>query len=232
MLVKAKPKAAGAIPPEHNIVSILYSLKGMIEAYLARNEKSRHNMTHEVLRKAYVQADRALKIVQRLRRLSLKAEQGFKPDRSGASVKKAWQAAIELLEKECSLGKVEFIDRIPDELSPIRCVSDDLEEILYHLAKNALEAMNYRGKLVIRTQLTFSVKEEPYALITLADTGAGISDRELACLFDPFYTTKEKSNGNGLGLYLTQQLVLKNSGQITASSFRGFGTTFILKFSM
>ena len=67
-------------------------------------------------------------------------------------------------------------------------------------------------------------------MITLSDTGPGILQEHLRRLYHPFFTTKPEGIGDGLGLYLARELVLKNKGRITASSFEGSGTTFTLEF--
>ena len=110
----------------------------------------------------------------------------------------------------------------------------ELQEILYELAKNALQAMQkgkarVKGKLILQAQLGFSTHEEPFALVTVADTGPGIPEEELPNLFQPFFTTQPGEGGNGLGLYLAKQLVLNNEGKITAASFEGFGTSFAIE---
>ena len=66
-------------------------------------------------------------------------------------------------------------------------------------------------------------------IITIQDTGPGISKNQLNHIFEPFYTTK--SSGTGLGLYVVKQLVEKNGGKIKVSSKEGFGATFSLIFS-
>ena len=88
------------------------------------------------------------------------------------------------------------------------------------------------GRLILRAQLRFSTLEEPYAWLQLADTGPGIPAKDLARLFDPFFSTKGEEEKSGLGLSLVRALVLKNEGQITASSFEGEGTTFTLQFPL
>jgi len=105
--------------------------------------------------------------------------------------------------------------------------------------QNALDAMfssqareKGKGKLIIRAELAFSTKEDPHVAIHIADTGPGMAEEKLKRLFHPFFTTKENGAGNGLGLYLTRELVIKNRGEITASSFQGCGTTFSLEFPM
>ncbi|MFH1800208.1 MAG: HAMP domain-containing sensor histidine kinase [Candidatus Omnitrophota bacterium] len=65
-------------------------------------------------------------------------------------------------------------------------------------------------------------------IITIQDTGPGISKDQLQHIFEPFYTTK--ASGTGLGLYVVKQLVEKNGGKVEVSSKEGRGTTFSLIF--
>ena len=65
--------------------------------------------------------------------------------------------------------------------------------------------------------------------LTIADTGEGIAPADLPKIFDPFFSTKE--GGTGLGLALTQQIILEHGGRIEVRSERGHGTTFVIRLS-
>ncbi len=223
---------------QHNIVSLLYSIKGMIESHLVQVEEGRIEKgeeglrrAEEVLRKACSQADRALGITKRLG-FALRAEKRTLTELCQVSVKEAWGHTLELLGKEGVLDGAEIVNRLRDDFPAIRCDPNEFKEVLYHLSKNALQAMKAGGKLVIRGQLGLSSEEEPQAVIGLSDTGPGIPPERLTCLFRPFYTTQPDGRGNGLGLYISRELVAKNHGKIMASSFPGLGTTFLLEFPL
>ena len=207
----------------HNLVSSLYAMKGLIESYLSSRKEG-------VLKKACGQAEQAIEIAKRLGDVVEPNGNGHVSDK--VSIKRAWQAVLKLLGRQFADTQVEIIERIPERFPSISCNADDLKEILLNLCKNALEVMAGKGKLIIRVQLSFSTKEEPLALIQIADTGPGIPESKLSRLFLPFFTTKPWQEGNGLGLYLTRQLVLRNHGRISASSFTGCGTTFTLEFPL
>lgn len=197
--------------------------------------EERLRRAEEMLKKNSVQAELALAITKRLGHVLNRRPSGLCHQ---ASLEKTWQAVKDHLEKRFPLSGLEILERIPDGFPEIRCAQKELEEILYVLAANALEALAGAGtdgkrlgrKLIIRAQLGFSTKEEPFASITVADTGPGIPERKLPNLFRPFATTKSAGSGNGLGLYLARELVLKNEGRITVASFEEFGTTFTLEF--
>ena len=71
--------------------------------------------------------------------------------------------------------------------------------------------------------------EESFAVITLSDTGCGISEEELPDIFRRAYTTRGEKGGQGLGLAITRTIILAHAGQIEVSSKKGEGTTFIIR---
>ncbi len=220
----------------HNVVNILYSLKCMIESYriqvqggkLQRGEAALQQ-AEAVLEKAYHQADEALRIARRIGFVSRFCGDSVSSD-CKVSVTEVWKEILKILRDEFSFSGIQTVNRVPQDFPPVRCESGALKEVLYHLAKNAIQAMPEGGSLVMGAQLTFSAKGEAATLITLTDTGLGIDEQIMIHLFEPFFTTKGEREGNGLGLYLARALVIKNQGRITVSSFRGFGTTFGLEF--
>jgi len=225
-------------PYAHNLVSSLYAMKGLLESFLLRREEGLGGngqegleKSQEILRRAYGQADEALRIAKRLGEV---LAGGDRP-REGREIQKVsvgrtWSRLVRLLAQEFDLEGIKILERIPDPFPLIHCHPRDFREILYHLMRNSLQAMQGEGTLVIRAHLSFSTQEEPYATIQVADTGPGIPEPGLGRLFRPFYTTKACKEGNGFGLCLTRELVSRNGGRITVSSFTGFGTTFTLDF--
>jgi signal transduction histidine kinase len=218
----------------HNLVNALYAMKGLIGTYLVNQDEGRAGRgSHAVLKRAYGQADTALRIAKRLGAVgAFKEEKKTNRKNSSVSIKRVWQNTLASLKRDFSLEGVEVLERIPEPFPWVQCQAADLREILYHLIRNAIQAMPCGGTLVVRAQISFSTKEESFATIQVADTGPGIPASELSHLFSPFYSTKSSREGNGLGLYLTHQLVRRNQGRITASSFQGSGTTFTLEFPL
>lgn len=177
------------------------------------------------------QAVRAMEITKRLGMIYEKApSEGEEPAR--VSVRETWQKTVLALRLSCQLPEVEMVEHLPEPFPSLRCCPHDFETILYTLAKNAVEAMKGKGKLVIRAELAYSTREEPFVIVKLADTGPGIEEGNLGNLFQPFFTTKPEREGNGLGLFLVKKLVSKNGGRITVSTFQGCGTAFHLEFPL
>ena len=99
-----------------------------------------------------------------------------------------------------------------------------LKQAFLNLVLNAFHAMPDGGTLRLATSLT----PEHAVKATVADSGAGIPEADLAKIFDLFYTTKQE--GSGLGLPTVQRIVQTHGGKISVESQVGRGTTFTLHF--
>jgi CheY-like chemotaxis protein len=115
--------------------------------------------------------------------------------------------------------------------STVRADRAQIEQAVLNLALNARDAMGERGRLTIGTADT-----EPHSaharatpdllLLTVSDTGSGMSPEVQAHIFEPFYTTKDVGRGTGLGLATVYGVVTQSGGRIAVSSSPGSGTTF------
>jgi signal transduction histidine kinase len=104
-----------------------------------------------------------------------------------------------------------------------------IEQILLNLVSNARDAIPDTGTITIRIA---NVEDDQvgrapasatsYVMISVSDTGTGISEKTQARLFEPFFTTKQ--DGTGLGLYTVREIVTQNNGCIRIQSELGHGT--------
>lgn len=96
-----------------------------------------------------------------------------------------------------------------------------LLQVIMSLLINAAHAIEKRGRIVIRTSV-----EKKFVRVSIADNGVGISDENLKKLFTPFFTTKPKGQGTGLGLSSSRAILEKLGGEILVDSAIGRGSTF------
>jgi PAS domain S-box-containing protein len=94
-----------------------------------------------------------------------------------------------------------------------------MQQVLVNLIKNAMQAMSSGGTLALQTG-----ESSDGVWVSVADTGGGIPQEQIARIFEPFYTTKKK--GTGLGLMIVQRIIRAHGGKIEVESRVGQGTTF------
>jgi signal transduction histidine kinase len=141
-------------------------------------------------------------------------------------------AGIEPLLRQ-SLGQaIKLVIAASADLSPAQVDANQLELAILNLAVNARDAMPAGGSVRIGLDMRKTGDTSPselrpgeYAVISIADSGAGMDEATLARAFDPFFTTKEAGGGSGLGLPMVQGFAAQSGGAVQIASRPGAGTT-------
>ena len=173
-------------------------------------------------------ATRAATLTQRL--LAFSRQQALEP--RAIDVNKLVGTMSELLAR--TLGEHIRIETVQGA-GVWRCFADpvQLESAVLNLAVNARDAMGEGGKLTIETQnasvdeqiaRTYEMPEGQYVVITVTDTGSGMSPEVMAQAFDPFFTTKDVGKGTGLGLSQVFGFIRQSGGHVKLYSEIGVGT--------
>lgn len=115
---------------------------------------------------------------------------------------------------------IEVIREYDRTLPRICARPSELNQVWTNLIINAIEAMNGKGELRIRT-----AREVDFAVVEVVDNGSGIAPEIQSRIFDPFFTTKEVGEGTGLGLDIVHRIVREHSGSVRFES-RGGETRF------
>jgi signal transduction histidine kinase len=98
----------------------------------------------------------------------------------------------------------------------VNSYGSELNQVWTNLIDNAIDAMNGKGELRVRTY-----RDDSCAVVEIRDTGSGISPEVLPHIFEPFFTTKGVGEGTGLGLDSVQRIVKKHRGNIQVRSTPG-----------
>ena len=124
---------------------------------------------------------------------------------------------------------------IPDDISLTKVDKDQMKQAIHNIVTNAQEAMGEQGTINVSCENvnigekdTLTLKDGKYVKISIENQGPGIPDKDLAKIFDPYFSTKEMGTqkGMGLGLSASDSIVKKHDGIITVESELGTGTTF------
>jgi len=166
--------------------------------------------------------------VQRCRRIVEGLLDFSRPKQSGHKTASDINAIIEqtlFLLKHHERFKWLTIERaLEKDLPQFPADAERLVQCFMALMLNAMDAMNSRGVLTVRTRLNPQRRDE--ILAEFIDTGTGIKQEDLPKIFEPFFTTKPQGRGTGLGLSVAYGIVEEHRGRIEVESQVGVGTNF------
>jgi signal transduction histidine kinase/ActR/RegA family two-component response regulator len=218
----------------HDFNNILAAIMGHTElAVMQMNDKQRaEKCLSEVLRAS----DRAKDLVFQILSFSRQGGSELKPLQISSIIKEALRLIRSTLPTTISINK-----SIEHQESIIVGNATQIHQILMNLCTNAAHAMKDRDgalsvslrarDIAIEDLSTASPGSYPpnlgpgeYVCLTVADTGHGIPPHQINRIFDPYFTTKEKDVGTGLGLAVVQSIVQHHGGAIEVNSRPGQGT--------
>lgn len=167
------------------------------------------------LEKAAAQAQRAGKIISRIRDFVKRSE----PRRSPIRIETVIENAISLAEIHARKRLIEIVSDIPENLPDVLADPILIEQVLLNLLKNGLEAMDKSsvGKLDLKVS-----KHNDQIEVSVTDYGHGLTDPER--LFEPFFSTK--TEGLGMGLNICRTIIESHHGRLWASNNPDGGTIF------
>jgi signal transduction histidine kinase len=126
-------------------------------------------------------------------------------------------------------------------LPPLLADPDQLQQVLLNLVTNSLDATRPGGEIRLaasrsdpetpdpRPRVSRGRPEAPYLTLIVSDTGSGMSRNHLEQIFEPFFSTKERRGGTGLGIPIAEDIVRSHRGAIEVRSAEGGGTTVLLR---
>ncbi len=205
------------------LASVSHELNNPLQAiqnalFLLKEEKGISEQGKQDLNIVLAESERMAGLIERLR-------EAYRPireeDYKETQINNLVNDTYALLATHLRHNQVEF-EFIPDnQLPTIPVLTNQIKQAILNLVINAMEAMPTGGKITIQTQ---HLPESDEILISITDTGKGISANILPNIFEAFITDKE--TGTGLGLTITYDIVTKHHGHISAKNNYGAGATF------
>ncbi|MBX6365196.1 MAG: PAS domain S-box protein [Gemmatimonadetes bacterium] len=225
--MEAVGRLAGGIA--HDFNNLLTGIQGY--ATLVRDGLRERDPLREDVRELLRIADRAGALTRQL--LAFSRRQALQPrvlDLGGVV------AGMEKMLRRLIGEDVQLTATAEPGLWPVRADPAQVEQLILNLAVNARDAMPGGGTLRIETRNARIEVAEPeacpglpagdYVLLEVRDSGEGIAPEHLPFIFEPFYTTKERGKGTGLGLATVYGVVKQSGGYIYAHSEPGRGASF------
>jgi two-component system, NtrC family, sensor histidine kinase HydH len=124
-----------------------------------------------------------------------------------------------MIEGQAKAKEITVRTDLPQHIGNILMDSDKIKQVLLNLYLNAVEAMEEGGALTVAVL----PHEGRMVRIDVSDTGKGIDEKDIARIFDPYFTTR--SSGTGLGLAIVYKIMEAHDGEIRVTSEPEKGTT-------
>jgi len=205
----------------HQLNNPLNNISTSCQILMEEGAEADHIFARKLLGNIDQEVARARDIVKGLLEFSRAKEFECKPTVLADVVERS----VRLVSSQVPAG-VEILREVPGDIT-LPMDDQRMQEVFINFLINALQAIkDATGKITIcATRDT----EHGQAIISISDTGAGISKEDIARIFDPFFTTKEVGKGTGLGLSIVFGIVEQHQGEITVESTPGLGASFILR---
>ena len=203
----------------HELNNPLTSVTGFAE--LALDEIPVDSEMHKDLQIVVREALRARSVVRRLLDFARQSES----IRARTSLNEIVEDVVALSKHLIHTSGVRLNLDLEVNLPWVLVDANQMKQVLLNLVHNALQAMPGGGEMKILTE-TVSRNNRDWVVVTVMDSGVGISAKDQARIFEPFYTTKGNQGGTGLGLSVTYGIVTDHGGQIDVESQPGKGSKF------
>ncbi len=220
----------------HDFNNILTAVLGHADMILATEQLSTGAL--ESLQVIESSARQASQVVAQLLSFARRGGNEFNPLRVNEVIENTLAMVSKLI-----LPRIIIKKKLDATIVPIMGNATQIGQVVMNLVINARDAIPNGGEIDISTGLVnvkpgslpnsglqggpgfhADIKEGQFIVIRISDTGTGIAEEHLPHIFEPFYTTKEKGKGTGLGLAASYGIVKDHGGEITVYSKAGFGT--------
>jgi two-component system NtrC family sensor kinase len=213
--------AAGVMHEINNPLATILACSEALGLRLADLSVEERQSTEEYLRIIDTEVQRCRRIVEGLLDFSRPKQSGHK---TASDINAIIDQTLFLLKHHDRFKWLTVERQFEKDLPQFPADAERLVQCFMALMLNAMDAMNSRGVLTVRTRRNPLRNDEIMA--EFIDTGTGIRQEDLPKIFEPFFTTKPQGRGTGLGLSVAYGIVEEHRGRIEVESQMGVGTNF------
>ncbi len=217
----------------HDFNNVLAAILGYIE--LARFDVDEISPARKSIDQIYKAAQRARNLVGHILSFSRQSSHEKKP----VFMQQIISESLELLRASLP-STIEIKQSMTAKMFPIEADATQIHQILMNLCTNASHAMPDGGTLSIlldvvafnelEAQGFIDLQPGAYMMLSVTDTGCGMDSEVKKCIFDPYFTTKGRGQGTGMGLSVVHGILKAHGGAVRVESASGEGSTFYLYF--
>ena len=211
----------------HQVNSPLGAVMGRIQLVLKNLDKLDNEMLRKNLKQMMTGCDHIRTAIGSLldysRRVVIKKQ---------VDINSIIEDALIMMSPRLMMEKISVHKSLTENLPKILEIGGELIHVLVSIISNAIDAMDKGGRIEVTTDIDkdSEINSGDRVRVTIIDTGQGISEQNIERIFTPFFTTKDKGKGTGLGLPIVKRIVSLHKGDIKVLSKINEGTSFILSF--
>ncbi len=213
----------------HDFNNLLYPIIGFAEMLI--EDLPPDSPEHESVQEIFKAGKRGGELVKQILAFSRQSDHRLRPVRVQNILKEVLKLARSSIPSD-----IEIHQDIQQDCGSVMAEATQLHQIGMNLITNAYHAVeNVSGIISVQLKETVvdagelkgsPLKPGQYAMLSVSDNGSGIPQNVMNNIFEPYFTTKEKGKGTGLGLAVVYGIVKEHKGDVKVSSFEGKGTTF------
>jgi two-component system NtrC family sensor kinase len=232
--------AAGVAHEINNPLTAIKANAQMLQMVISPDDDNYESV--ELIAKA---SERAEKVVRGLLDFARQVQYDFEP----IDVNESILQALDLVAYQMTSANINVMLDLAEVLAQVQASWQHLQSVWLNLLINARDALQESAlqesalqesalqesalqKTEGKRQVTVITRPDPggdYIQVLVEDNGRGMSEAELAHIFEPFYTTKAPGQGTGLGLATSHRIIEQHKGDINVISVPGEGTTFVIR---
>jgi two-component system NtrC family sensor kinase len=208
--------AAGVAHEINNPMAIINEKAGLMKDLIELGSDFENKNRFLALTQAIMDSvERCRSITHRLLGFARRME----PQIENIDINEVIRETVGFVEKEARFRNIDLQLQLADGLPVIASDRGQLQQVFLNLLSNAFAAVADGGAVVVCTR-----NHGGSVSVSVEDNGCGMSDETLGRVFEPFFSTKKKGHGTGLGLFITYGIIKRLGGQIEAKSKEGVGT--------
>ncbi len=215
--------ASGLAHEINNPIQSIMNYADLVRARV-RNDDPVAEFANEIV----IETERVARIVRSLLTFARQEKEHHSPARLCDIV----DASLTLMRAVLRRDHIRLESDVPSDLPKIKCRSQQIQQVFINLLANARDALNARfpeldpAKLIRIVSRVFELDGETWVRTTVEDHGTGIPPELLDRVYDPFFTTKGRESGTGLGLSVSHGIVREHRGAMSVESTLGEFTRF------
>jgi signal transduction histidine kinase len=217
----------------HDLRGPLSGIQGTLEFVLGQEATKMDSLHADLLQEAYREGDRMMALINEILDFSKIQSGNFVVESEPVRLAGVLKRAVRSLQQVASRDEVFLLTAHGRDIPQIIGSVEKLTQAVINLISNSLKFTPKQGVISVGAQIVRNGDAPESILITVTDSGMGISATEVTQVFEKYKQSGKKSlrggGGTGLGLYIVRQIVEAHGGELAVASVEGVGTSMVLR---